>query len=986
MANGCQETGSKTEGMRRSPIRTWLSGIGNLPFLAPLRRHLAARLTAVLIAVALTPMVVVALLSYHRARTGLVELALSKVEQEATLTAKDTETFLEQFSTDILALSNAPPVQSIIRARGADGIDPNSGQSYESGVDRLRQIFASTASSKQFYRSLLYLNENGDEIVRVHYQDGKVTIISDDARLGLGDLWPLQSRADAEYFVKARALEPGQVYVSPLSLIRRVDEVDLPHVPVIHFSTPIYDSARRFRGVIASTVYAASFLDRLDADEGQVYLANQDGFYLAHPDPSRTFGFDLGASYNVKADLPNAYESLIRSGDNTQAILDTDRSEVVALRKVQFDPRQTERYWILVRTLPQEAVLGPVNDLGNLVLGVAIVVTMLVALAAFWLARGFTGPIVQLKDTAEQISQNDLPQLAESLRQVAAGESVGRLSLSARPVEVYSRDEVGQLGLAFNKMTASLQEQNVRIHQIAVGLRETNLALKRRATQLQVASEVARDATAARELDELLDRAVSLIRDRFGFYHAGIFLVDRQGECAVLRAAVGEIGRKMLEEGYRLKLNEESTLGNVIRTGRPRIALDVCNDARQGDDPLLPETRSEMALPLKVGERIIGALDVQSDEESAFDEDDVQALQTMADQLAVALEKMRLFERAQAALEERLQTVVSNAPVVLFALDRQGVFTLAEGQGLKSLGIELGTLVGKSACDLWRSVPGAREDTRRALGGEAFASFMEIGGRVLEANWTPLCDQQSDVIGITVVATDITERKQAEEELQRYAALLRGLSTQLAEAEEVERQRIARELHDQVGQNLTVLDIILNIVKSQMVGETDFVRSRLDESLALVYQTTQRIREVIEDLRSPVLDDYGLLNALHWHGQQFSSRTGIAVTVKGEDLGCPLAARVENAMFRIAQEALNNIAKHAQATQVTVTLETEGETVKMCVADDGIGFDPAQATEGSDHRGWGLLIMAERAEAVGGRCCVESQPGQGTRVTVEVVR
>ncbi len=972
--------------MKRSPIRTWLSGIGDLPFLALLRRHLAARLTAVLIAVALTPMVAVALLSYQRARTGLIKLALSKVEQEATLTAKDTETFLEQFSTDILALSKAPPVQGMVRARDAGGIDPISGASYDATIDRLRQIFASTASSKKYYRSLVYMDASGEEIVRVHYEQGKVIVVSRDTRLGVGDEWPLQSRADVAYFVNAQALDADQVYVSPLSLDRKGDEIRTPHVPVIHFSTPIYDSARQFRGVMASTVYAASFLDRLSVDEGHVYLADQDGFYLAHPDPAQTFGFDLDMSYSAKADLPSAYETLTRSNRDAHTVLDAGRSEVIALRKLHFDPRQPDRYWILVRTLPQETVLGPVKNLGRLVLGVAVVVMMLVALAASWLARGFTGPIVQLKDTAEQISQNDLPQLVESLRQVAAGESVGRLSLSARPIEVNSRDEVGQLGLAFNRMTASLQEQNARIQQIAAGLRETNLALKRRATQLQVASQVARDATAARELDELLDRAVSLIRDRFGFYHAGIFLVDKRGECAVLRAAVGQAGRKMLKEGYRLKLNEESALGNVIHTGRSRIAPDVRNKARPGDDHLLPESRSEMTLPLKVGERIIGALNVQSDEKAAFDEGDVQALQTMADQLAVAMEKMRLFERTQAALEERLQAVVSNAPVLLFALDRHGVVTLAEGQGLRSLDIDLGSLVGKSALDLWRRAPGAEEDARRALAGEAFASSMEISGRVFAANWTPLTDRQGDITGVTVVATDITEQKHAEEELQRYATLLRGLSTQLAEAEEIERQRIARELHDQVGQNLTVLDIILNIVKSQIVGETDLVRSRLDESLALVYQTTQRIREVIEDLRSPVLDDYGLLNALHWHGQQFSSHTGIAVTVRGEEPSRPLTARVESALFRIAQESLSNIAKHAQATQVTVTLEADDERVRMCVADDGIGFDPAQANKGSDRRGWGLLIMAERAEAVGGRCCVESQPGHGARVTVEVVQ
>jgi PAS domain S-box-containing protein len=931
-------------------------------------------------------MIAVALLSYQRARTGLVDLALSKVEQEAALTAKDTETFLEQFSTDILALSEAPPVQGIVRALDAGGVDPISGESYQSGVDRLRQIFASTASSKRFYRSLLYMDETGNEIVRVEYEQGKVVIVSGDTRLGVREPWPLQAGANAAYFVNARAMDADQVYVSPVTLEHKGDEIEVPHVPIIHFSTPIYDTARRFRGVMVSTVYAASFLDRLTVEEGQVYLAGQDGFYLAHPDPNQTFGFELDTEHNVKVDFASAYGALLGSGNDAHTTLDQERSEVVALRRLQFDPRQPERYWILIRAMPQGAVLGPVEDLGGLVSGVAIAVMILVALAALWLARSFTQPIVRLKDIAGQISRRDLPQLVESLRQASTGEVVDKPILSARPVEVRSQDEVGQLGTAFNEMAFSLQEQNERIQQIAVELRETNVALKRQANQLHVASEVARDATAAGKLDELLDSAVNLIRDRFGFYHAGIFLVDRRSECAVLRAAVGETGREMLEQGYRLELNDRSTPGHVIRTGRFCITPDVGNNPEYGQDAWLPKTQSEMALPLRVGERVIGALDVQSEKEGAFDEDDVRTLQTMADQLAVALEKTRLFERAQAALEERLQTVISNAPIVLFALDREGVFTLAEGQGLMSMGIESDRVVGRPAADVWREAPEIGDEIRRALSGEAFVSLMGMDGAVFEAHWTPLRDRHGDLRGVTVVATDITERKKAEEELQRYADLLRGLSTQLAEAEEAERQRIARELHDQVGQNLTALGINLNIVKSQMLEEAGFARSRLDDSLALVVQTTERIRDVMADLRSPVLDDYGLLNALRWHGQQFSARTGIAVSVQGTEPTSSLTARTESALFRIAQEAMTNIAKHAQATQVTVTLEADDEGVSMCVADDGIGFDTVETDAGGRRRGWGLLIMSERAEAVGGRCCVESRPGQGTRVTVEIDR
>ncbi|RLC74414.1 MAG: hypothetical protein DRI81_13855, partial [Chloroflexi bacterium] len=171
--------------------------------------------------------------------------------------------------------------------------------------------------------------------------------------------------------------------------------------------------------------------------------------------------------------------------------------------------------------------------------------------------------------------------------------------------------------------------------------------MERRSRQFQAAAEVARDIVAARELGDLLNRAVNLIRERFGFYHAGIFLVNDQGEYAVLQAATGKAGRQMLEQGHRLKVGEVGIVGYVTAVGLSRIALDVGADAVHFDNPLLPETRSEMALPLRVGKDVIGALDVQSRDAGAFDEEDVTILQTIADQVAVAIQNARLLHEAQ---------------------------------------------------------------------------------------------------------------------------------------------------------------------------------------------------------------------------------------------------------------------------------------------------------------------------------------------------
>ncbi len=259
--------------------------------------------------------------------------------------------------------------------------------------------------------------------------------------------------------------------------------------------------------------------------------------------------------------------------------------------------------------------------------------------------------------------------------------------------------------------------------------------------------------------------------------------------------------------------------------------------------------------------------------------------------------------------------------------------------------------------------------------------------RIVEVIASPLWGPDQVCCGIIESARDITERAQAERALQRYAQRLRDLGERLAQISEAERQRLARELHDQVGRNLTALGINLNIVRTQVPDDLlPEVRPRLDDSLSLIEQTTKQIRDVMAELRPPVLDDYGLFAALHWYAEQFAARTGITVTVEGEEPDDRLDLAVENALFRIAQEALNNVAKHAQASEVVLVLEVEEQDLRLAVRDDGIGFDPLQPAERGGDRGWGLFTMTERAEAVGGHCTIESCPGRGTQVTVEVKR
>jgi two-component system, NarL family, sensor histidine kinase UhpB len=242
----------------------------------------------------------------------------------------------------------------------------------------------------------------------------------------------------------------------------------------------------------------------------------------------------------------------------------------------------------------------------------------------------------------------------------------------------------------------------------------------------------------------------------------------------------------------------------------------------------------------------------------------------------------------------------------------------------------------------------------------------------------PLCDASGAVTLVTGVASDITTRKLAEEALKKYARRLILLEEDL-------RKRIAVELHDDIGQVLTALGLNLAHLGNHLpAGPDGELRAVLEDSRLLTKEISRTVRNLMVELRPTQLEEYGLAAALRSHAEQFAQRTGIAVAVHC-DPGLPrLAAKKEIALFRITQEALNNVSKHAVATRVTVAQRRSGTSVLLSVEDDGRGFLPRADAQRPAGTGWGLAIMRERAELVGGSFTLESLPGQGTTVTVEI--
>jgi len=271
------------------------------------------------------------------------------------------------------------------------------------------------------------------------------------------------------------------------------------------------------------------------------------------------------------------------------------------------------------------------------------------------------------------------------------------------------------------------------------------------------------------------------------------------------------------------------------------------------------------------------------------------------------------------------------------------------------------------------------------LAGKRYVSEARILTRDGEVRWIrfsvhPLWDAaEGRVVRLLGAVQEITERKQAEEQLQTYAGQLQVLSRRLLEVQEQERRAFARELHDEIGQALTGLEFTLERSRGLPVGQSAV---SLTEMQGLVRELTARVRDLSLRLRPTMLDDLGLLPTLLWHMEGYGERTRVRVQFTHSGLDRRFNPEVETAAYRIVQEALTNVARHARTNLATVRAWRDQEALFLLVEDGGVGFDDqvVRAAQASS----GLSGMQERAALLGGRLHVESRPGAGTRVTAEL--
>jgi PAS domain S-box-containing protein len=342
---------------------------------------------------------------------------------------------------------------------------------------------------------------------------------------------------------------------------------------------------------------------------------------------------------------------------------------------------------------------------------------------------------------------------------------------------------------------------------------------------------------------------------------------------------------------------------------------------------------------------------------------------------------------AQSALElreseSRLRRILDSMFVFTGLLSLDGRVLEVNRAPLEAAGLAREEVIGQPCAEIsWFSYCAAVQERLRAALGRAAAgeavrydeTIRVRGGELMAIDlmFSPLRDASGRVAQIVGSAADITERKRASERL-------RELARRLMETEETERRKLNRELHDRVAANLSAASLGLNVVRSQLPAQdAAAARERLGALEKLLAETVRQARDLMAELSPPALEDYGLLAALQAHAEVLEARSGLEVSVSGSDPDPRPALAVETALFRIAQEALSNVLKHAGVSRAQIELAG----ARLTIRDAGRGFDPGA---GAAAPSWGMRTMRERAEAIGASLSVESAPGSGTRVTVEL--
>jgi signal transduction histidine kinase len=577
---------------------------------------------------------------------------------------------------------------------------------------------------------------------------------------------------------------------------------------------------------------------------------------------------------------------------------------------------------------------------------------------------------------------------------ISGGRVHGTIFLATRVKREFQPQEVELLTTIGQQIAGAIQ--NARLLE----------AEERRAEQFRVISRVGSQITSILDVDELLSELARLIHDSFPYYLVEIGLVD--GDELVFRSGAGGTWEKDFES-FHLDLSKTTVTTWVANHGEPVLIPDVSTEPRYTRVTDV-ESRSELALPLKVKNQIIGVLNVESDRLNGFDQSDLSVLSSLASQAAIAIDNARLVEEEKRRADQ-FQVISQVGSQITAILDVDELLDEISYSIKSTFGyylVTIGLIEGdqlvfraglKSQWDQPNFIPPALE-----LEGQGITAWVASHGEPLLVNdiradtrfkylettsetrselAVPL-KTKSGVIGVLNVESD---RPDAFDEsdlillqtLAQQAAIAIENAELYEQARELavieERNRLARDLHDSVSQTLFSSSLIAEVLPKLWQRDPEEGTRRLEELRLLSRGALAEMRTLLLELRPAALVEADIEDLLQQLAESAQARgqVPVSLTVDGH---AEMPEAVKIAVYHISQEALNNIIKHAGAHEIELLLQLERDQVELSVTDDGTGFVPGQRSPEQ----LGLTIMQERAESVGGSLDVTSNPGQGTTI------
>jgi len=493
------------------------------------------------------------------------------------------------------------------------------------------------------------------------------------------------------------------------------------------------------------------------------------------------------------------------------------------------------------------------------------------------------------------------------------------------------------------------------------------------------------------QLSQVLDSSIDEVVDAMGVDAAIVFLMDEQSGEPTLMGYRG-IPSELAQGMDRIGLGG-STMGRVAETGEPLFVEDASQDHDLARMMAGKKTRwSMLIVPLKSEGVVNGILCVISYGHRRFSRNEVELLSGIGNQIGVAVDKAYLYEQAWhvgeqlAASEERYRELFENASDAIWVHDLQGNIITANNSMFGLTGYTLAELKGLKANDIIAEGCAEREKSMQNpfLRSEAMKHLSELtlckkdeSKAWVQFSTSPVFNN-GYITGFQHIARDVTEERRMKESLRFYLR-------QVTRAQEDERKRIARELHDEVIQSLASLSLELDRFAFHDKGLSEDDKLILENLQQQTTSMIEGVRLLSHSLRPSTLDRLGLLPALKSLANDIQKRSEIALQVKMNSTGQRLSTEVELTLFRIAQEAINNVWRHSQATSAEIIAEINECKARITVSDNGKGFAVPSTTDDLVKEGQlGLAGMYERAQLIGGILEIQSERGKGTMVTIEV--